>query len=151
MRRLLVTKGDIMDKSRDEVAVGSSRMPHQEQPLITILERSLVVDGSRAQAQVAEQYEKIQALSLGRGKDLMLDLAAAGANRLGLRRVEKQFVVRPRDPAELLVEDRETITGHPNHRASEARKIRIATRILRDRRARRRAVIMYDFFHCVPF
>ena len=78
-----------MKKSTDEAAVGSRevtdrsspRPPLPEQPLITILEESVVADGSRAQAQVAEQYEKIQALSLGRSKDLILDLAPAGADR----------------------------------------------------------------------
>jgi len=142
---------NIMDKSRDEVTVGPRRMPRLERPLITILERSLVADASRAQAQVAEQYEKIQALSLGRRKDLMLDLVPAGADRLRLRRVEKQLVVRPGDPAELPVEDRKTMTRQANHRALKARKIRIAAAIVRDRPARRRAVVMHDFFHCIPF
>jgi len=146
-----VIKASIMDKPRNEVTVGARRTPHGEHPLIVILERSLVADGSRAQAQVAEQYEKIQALSLGRGKNLVLDLEAARANRLRPRRVEKQLVVRSRDPAELLVEDRETVTRQPNHRALKARKIRIAAAIVRDRPARRRPVVVYDFFHCIPF
>ena len=140
-----------MSKFRDAVTVSLLRMPLPEQPLIPILERSFAVDGSRAQAQVAEQYEKVQALSLGRGKDLVLDLALAGANRLRPRRVKKQFVVRPRNPAELLVKDRETMAGYPNHRASEARRTRITARNLRNRAARRQAVVMYDFFHCIPF
>ena len=140
-----------MDESRDEVTVESLRILQLETPPVTILERSLVVDGSRAQAQVAEHYEKIQALSLGRGKDLMLDLDAARANRLRLRRVEKQFVVRSGDSAELLVEARETMTRQPNHRALKTRKLRIAARVVRDRPGRRRAVVMCDFFHCIPF
>ena len=146
-----IKKGNIMDESRDEVTVESLRILQLETPPVTILERSLVVDGSRAQAQVAEQYEKIQALSLGRSKDLILDLAPARPNRLRPRRVEKQLVVRSGDPAELLVEDRETVTRQPNHRALKARKIRIAAAIVRDRPARRRAVVMHDFFHCIPF
>src|SRR5260370_17326623 len=99
-----------MDNSRDQVVVGPRRMPRLERPLITILERSLVADASRAQAQVAEQYEKIQALSLCRGKDLMLDLVPAGPDRLRLRRVEKQLVFRPRNPPELLVQVPKTLT-----------------------------------------
>jgi len=134
-----------------EAALGLWRMPHLDQALVTILERSLFTDSSRTQAQVAEQYEKIQTLSLGRGKDLILDLAPAGADRLWPRRVEKQFVVGSRHPAELLVKDREAMTRHPNHRASKARKIRIAAGILRERPARRHAIEVYDFFHCIPF
>jgi hypothetical protein len=126
-------------------------MLRPEQPLVTILERSFVVDGSRAQAQVAEQYEKIQALSLGRGKDLVLDFALARANRLRPRRVKKQFVVRPRKPAELFVKDREAMTRDPNHRALKARRIGIAARSLRERPARRQTIEMYDFFHSIPF
>src|ERR1700730_2039446 len=140
-----------MDKRKHEVTIGPWRMPYLVQPLFSILERSLFVDGSRVQTQVAEQYEKIQALSLGRGKDLMLDLVPASANRLRLRRVEKQFVVRPRHPPELLVKDREPMTRQPNHRASKARKTRFAARILRERPARRQTIEMYDFFHCFPF
>jgi hypothetical protein len=148
-----------MKKSTDEAAVGSREVtdrsspkpPLPEQPLITILEESVVADGSRAQAQVAEQYEKIQALSLGRSKDLILDLAPGGADRFWPRRVEKQFVVGPREPAKLPVENREAVTRQPNHRALKARKMRIAARILRERPARRQTIEMYDFFHCIPF
>ena len=141
-----------MNKSTDEAAVGSRRMLLPEQPPIIILERSVVADGSRAQAQAAEQYEKIQALSLGRGKDLILDLAPAGADRFWPRRVEKQLVVGPREPAKLPVENREAVTRQPNHRALKARKMRIAARILRERPpARRQTIEMYDFFHCIPF
>ena len=140
-----------MNKSTDEAAVGSRRILRAEQPPIIILERSVVADGSRAQAQAAEQYEKIQALSLGRGKDLILDLAPAGANRLWPRRVEKQFVVGTRESAEIFVEDREAMTRHPNHRASKARKIRIASRILHERPARRQAIEMCDLFRSIPF
>lgn len=140
-----------MDKTRDEVTMGPWRMPRLEQALAAILERSLFVDSSGAQAQVAEQYKKIQALSLGRGKDLVLDFAPARAHRLRPRRVKKQFVVRPRKPPELLVKDRKAMTRHSNHRASKTRKIRIAARILRVRPARRQTIEMYDFFHCIPF
>jgi len=133
-----------------ETDLGLWRMPHLDQALVTILERSLFTDSSRTQAQVAEQYEKIQALSLGRGKDLILDLAPARPNRLRPRRVEKQLVVRPRDAAELFVKDREAMTRHPNHRASKARKIRIAARVSRERSVRRQTIEMYDFFHCIP-
>src|SRR5882672_7587470 len=143
--------GNIMNKSTGEAAVGSRRILRAEQPPIIILERSVVADGSRVQAQVAEQYEKIQALSLGRSKDLILDLAPAGADRFWPRRVEKQFVVGPREPAKLPVENREAVTRQPNHRALKARKMRIAARILRERPARRQTIEMYDFFHCIPF
>lgn len=143
--------GAVVEKPRDQVTDGRWRMPRLDQALVAILERSLFVDGSRVQAQVAEQYKKIQALSLGRGKNLVLDLAPARANRLRPRRVKKQFVVRPRKPAELLVKDREAMTRHPNHRTSKAGKLRIAARILRERPARRQTVEMYDFFHCIPF
>src|SRR5690348_11810524 len=114
----------IMNNRTDEAAPGSRQMPLPEQPLITILEKSFVADGSRAQAQVAEQYEKIKALSLGRSKDLILDLAPAGADWFWPRRVEKQFVVGPWKPAELLVENREAMTRQSNHRALKARKMR---------------------------
>ena len=148
-----------MKKSTDEAAVGSRQVtdgsspkpPLPEQPLITILDEAFVADSSRAQAQVAEQYEKIQALSLGRSKNLILDLAPAGADRLRPRRVEKQFVVGPRKPAELLVENREAVTRQPNYRALKTRKMRIAARILRERPARRQTIELYDFFHCIPF
>ena len=93
-----------------EAALGLWRMPHLDQALVTILERSLFTDSSRAQAQVAEQYKKIQALSLGRGKNLVLDFVLARAHRLRPRRVKKQFVVRPRKPAELLVKDCKAMT-----------------------------------------
>jgi hypothetical protein len=125
-----------------EAALGSWRMPHLDQALVAILEQSLFADSSRAQAQVAEQYENIQALGLGRGADLILDLAPARPNRLRPRRVEKQLVVRPRDATELFVKDREAMTRHPNHRASKAREIRIAARILLERPARRQTIEM---------
>ena len=140
-----------VDEPRDEVTMGPWRMPRLEEALVAILERSLFVDGGRVQAQVAEQYKKIQALSLGRGKNLMLDLALARPNRLRPRRVKKQFVVRPRKPAELLVKDRKAMTRHPNHRTSKAWKLRIAARILRERPTRRQTIEMYDFFHSIPF
>ena len=126
-------------------------MPRLEEALIAILERSLFLDGGRVQAQVAEQYKKIQALSLGRGKNLVLDFALARANRLSPRRVKKQLVVRSRKPPELLVKDREAMTRQANHRTSKARKIRIAARILRERPARRQTIEVYDFFHCITF
>lgn len=140
-----------MDKRRDELTMGPWRMPRLELALVAILERSLFVNSSGAQAQVAEQYKKIQALSLGRGKNLVLDFALARADRLGPRRVKKQFVIGPRKPPELLVKDRKAMTCHPNHRASKARKLRIAARILRERPARRQTIEMYEFFHCIPF
>jgi len=102
--------GNVVDKPRDEVTMGPWRMPRRERALVDILERSLFVDSSGAQAQVAEQYKKIQALSLGRGKNLVLDFALARAHRLRPRRVKKQFVVRPRKPTELLVKDCKAMT-----------------------------------------
>ena len=143
--------GNVVEKPRDEVTMGPWRLPRLEQALVAILERSLFVASSGAQAQVAEQYKKIQALSLGRGKNLVLDFALARAHRLRPRRVKKQFVVRPRKPPELLVKDRKAMTRQSNHRTLKARKSRIAARILRERPARRQTIEMYDFFHCIPF
>lgn len=92
----------------------------------------LMIIGSsgRIQSQVTEQYEKVQTVSLRRGKNLVLDLSLAGANRLGLRFIEKQFVVWLGHATEFFVEDREPIARNPNHRASKARRIRTAARLL---------------------
>ena len=90
------TGGNVVDKPRDEVTMGPWRMPRRERALVDILERSLFVDSSGAQAQVAEQYKKIQALSLGRGKNLVLDFALARAHRL--RAATSQKTIRRSAP-----------------------------------------------------
>ena len=80
----------------------------------------MLVNGRRIQAQVAEQDEKVQAARLGRGENLTLDLVVACANRLGPRLIEKQLVIRTRQAAEFLLEDRESMAGNRDHRASKA-------------------------------
>ena len=79
----------------------------------------MVVNGRRTKAQVAEQDEEVEATRLRRGKNLALDLVRGGANRICLRLVEKQLVIRPRQAAEFLLKHRETVTGQRHHRASE--------------------------------
>ena len=86
--------------------------------------------GRRVQTQVAEEDEEVQTLSLGRGKDLVADFVLAGANRLRQRLIEEQFVVGLGQASELLVEDREAMARHANHRALEAWRTRVAARRL---------------------
>jgi hypothetical protein len=86
--------------------------------------------GGGAQAQIAEQYEKIETTSLSGSENLASDLVIAGASWIRPRLIEKQLVVGPRQAAKFLVEDREAMADHRDHCASEAQIIKIAARLI---------------------